>query len=233
MGKSDIVKIFSNRINSKENFIRNIIRKPSCTGKLEYVPPQDIVTISSPKIKFKDSGNIEDTMKKIVIGEKQVGNVSFSEGSFEAQLFNDSSQLHKIYPESWFSDGKLKQFLSIDGSSTINHQGRGYGRFTMQELYRESVARGYGGRMTLDAWEGAEGFYSKMGFDIPIAKREMFDKIYQECLKIAKEQSLSQEQFSQLLKERGVPEIINGKYNIPGTRIFDPTEENLAILFKK
>ena len=141
--------------------------------------------------------------------------------------------LKTTYPSNWFVGGKMLPYLDISGISTIGNQGKGLGRLAMQELYKLSLKLGYGGRISVESLDEAKGFYSKLGFDIPIEKKLKLDEITKECEQIAKEKNLTQKEFTLLLKERGIPEKVNGKYNVAGERFFNPTEENLASLFPK
>lgn len=233
MVKCDITKSFSNSLFRKKlnPNVKRFLTKPNCT-KLEYIPPKDTVTLSRSKIKFVESTDPFNPSGKILMGDKQIGEVCYSQGPDPIKLMYPED-LKATYPQSWFEDGKILPYLDISEIGTLGNQGRGYGRLAIQELYKLSVKMGFGGRMSLESLETAKGFYSKLGFDIPVAKKVKFDKITEECLQIVKEKGLSAQELAALLKDRGVPEKINGKYNLAGERFFNPTEENLALLFPK
>ena len=137
------------------------------------------------------------------------------------------------YPASWFDEaGALKPFLEIEQMNTLGHQGEGYGRKIIQAIHNLSKRLGFEGRVSAESAEYAKTFYSKCGFDIPPSTKEYYDELYKSCLKISKEQNLSEAEFQALLKSKGVPEIVNGKYNVANQRLFNPTEENLRLLFQ-
>lgn len=136
------------------------------------------------------------------------------------------------YPANWFDEaGTLKPFLEIEQMNTLGRQGEGYGRKIIQAIHNLSKRLGFEGRVSAESAEYAKTFYSKCGFDIPPSIKQHYDELYESCLKIAKEQNLSESELQALLKSKGVPEIINGKYNVANQRLFNPTEENIQLLF--
>lgn len=211
---------------SKLNAKGTVHRTPKQTASmLGDVEASGIQLVRSPNADVFTSHSVFNTKNEIV------GSVKLSIAPDEIQsLYSPKG----VYPESWIDEnGVLKPFIEIEQINTLGHQGEGYGRKIIQAIHKLSKLMGYEGRVCAESAEYAKTFYSKCGFDIPINMKQHYDEIYESCLKIAKEKNLSQSEFQALLESKGVPEIINGKYNIANQRLFNPTEENIKILYNK
>ena len=68
-------------------------------------------------------------------------------------------------PKTWSDEnGNLKPYLEIGSIFISDNQGKGVGRKTIQTLYELSNELGYEGRIHLEQFEEANGFYTKLGF---------------------------------------------------------------------
>ena len=198
--------------------------------KLHTGPEKDCFQASAKDVKLVHARQLmEGDVYNIVSNGKAIGELYY-----EPQcIFCD--KLQTIFPKHFFDEnGKIKPILSIDFIEIFDNknQRKGIGRKVMQQLFQKSLELGCEGRITLESLPFAKGFYSKLGFDIPVAKKATYDAIYKKCEKIAKCADMSPEEFKELLERNSCPNKLNGKFNADGIRFFDPTDENIKLLYK-
>ena len=183
-------------------------------------------------IKVIPKFNIEDDYYVIKLGKRVIGNASFRiNGISEANTGFQKT----CFPQNWYKKTKvlnIKPHLNISHIEILQEKGKGFGRKVMQYLYDLSRKKGCEGRIGLDSTSSASGFYSHLGFDIPILDKKKYKHIYDICAEYAKNTKISQQIFNDLLKNCGCPTMTNGKFNAPGIRFFDPIKENIDRLFK-
>ena len=174
--------------------------------------------------------NKEPDWYDIKLGRKIIGNATLvmrpQRPAFDSDLVR--------FPQGWITgDDAIKPYLSVTYIEILKEKGKGFGRKAMQAIYAIAKNSDAQGRIALRSQVKPAGFYSHLGFDIPERLKSTLDIIYNACLEIAKEKKVSKKAFLTMLKDAQCPSKTNGRFNVAGLRFFTPTEENVAVLFRK
>lgn len=183
------------------------------------------------KLRVVPNFRVEADYFDIRLGRKVLGNSTFTISQGE----NLSPSIISQFPDTWVTSSKtkpIKPFLDIKYIELLHEKGKGWARKTMQLLHALSVKSGCEGRMALKTSKKTAGFYSHLGFDCPPKDQEMYDKLYAIISRIAEVKNLKKRDFAKELRKMDCPTKTNGKYNIDGLRFFEPTEQNIALLYK-